>query len=126
MTEDLTAEKLQERCEFWQKVLRLQDWTVKVKLADLADMDAASTMACILTHADRRNAVLSFVRHEQRGKEEFPNSDDHVLVHELLHIYFDDFDTGVGTRFRQAEEQAVDALAGVIVGLQARVQEGPA
>lgn len=124
--QDLVQEALQERCEFWQKLLRLQDWEVKVKLVGMADMETNCHLGSILTHADRRTGLLSVVRSDQRGKEDFPLSDDELIVHELLHIYFDGFNTGVGTPFRQIEEQAVDALSRIIVGLQVLVQEGPA
>lgn len=97
----------------WQPILGLADWGVLVRMAHLKDMPDRFCTCCITPHRLKRQALIQIVPEEEwdNGSSDFPQyNPEQSIVHELLHLHFDPFDTRDNTPERMAEEQAIHAL----------------
>lgn len=94
----MAAEELQALCAEWQKTLRLQDWEIAVRLVSAREFGDLSTHGDCDFHSKKKRAVIRILREEDkdpgvpcehyRHYEAFQESNELVLVHELLHLYF--------------------------------------
>lgn len=102
---------LEKASKYWQGIIGLRDWVVVVKQVRLGDMDGMNIAGDVLIHAEQRRALIRIVDPEELGEELLPRlCGEQVLLHELLHIHFDGFNTEAGTPQRLCEEQAIHAL----------------
>ncbi len=103
-----------ECVEWWKEVLGIRDWCVTVRMGHLKDMSDNGVAGCVTTIASKKHALIQIVPEEEWADETSGNwpsySIEQILVHELLHLHFDVFDTRSGTPERLAEEQAVHKL----------------
>lgn len=118
----MNGRKLQKLCEKWQKRLGLADWDVRARWVGLKKMDGMYNDGHIQISKSRRRARIILVRPAERSKSWVRREDtvELLIVHELLHIHFEAFDTADGSPERLAEEQAVDAIASALVALVRR------
>ncbi len=106
----------------WQKILRLQDWRIVVKVVEEKEMTAPGRWAEIGCEPDRLVATMD-VRRPAFTKEDREMGDADVeatIVHELLHVPL----RGIGN-YRdklkmQLEEQAVERLTAALIELDRR------
>jgi hypothetical protein len=114
----LTQEQLEERLAFWQKVLRLQDWRVRVRLVrqrDLRDPGNQGESEWVL---ENRAAVIRVLEpFDYPSDSVWPQDMERTLVHELLHLHFAPFDAEPDTAESIAQEQAIDCIATGLVAL---------
>ena len=85
----LDEAEAQRVCERWKKILRLQDWTVKVEITKATDISDVSALGGINFY-DHDSAVwIRILRPEDVEQGVFGDDDDQecTLVHELLHIF---------------------------------------
>lgn len=76
-------------CEYWQKIMRLQDWDIDIKLLGAWEMEGRyGTCRAFL---DRRKARIELTRiedyppdHDGDKFEEY----EKTLIHELGHVFF--------------------------------------
>lgn len=101
-----------ECIEYWQGVLGLLDWNIQVRSAKQCDMPSDKAMACVNVNATMKNAMIDIVPEDQWYDSEFGKTYtvEMVLVHEMLHLHFDVFETRCDTPERLGEEQAVHKL----------------
>lgn len=119
----MTDAELRERCAYWQRILRLQDWRVDVRLADSAETDGQLGNCHVFQ--DAKLAIIRILRAETRDltdiySQAFPESDDpeFTLIHELLHIPFDSILNDEAERHEKImQEQALDFVAGALFEL---------
>jgi len=82
----MTVEALIERVEYWQGILGLTHWTIKVELVEECDAgphnSAAVRPSVYYTTADLQ------VTESAMEKDEYER--DAIIVHELIHILFRD------------------------------------
>jgi len=85
------GEELQELLVKWQKRLRLQDWDVKVFYKRHWDLPEAVDGQCRVVPTLKRAYiyVIDPEHHEPSSEEIDQHSEELILIHELLHIYFD-------------------------------------
>jgi hypothetical protein len=112
-----TAEQAQQACREWQKILRLQDWDIKVKIVRqdaLRNLDDQANVNCCLAN---KQALIKLVDPIDYPRDtEWEQDHERSLVHELLHLHF----WGFADKERETEEeQAVCALASAFVRLKA-------
>ena len=127
----MTLAQLKKRVTYWQKKLGIPHIRVDVKLADPRyENDAYATCSPSL-HYDQ--TTITFRTHLIEGTSDVDSRDlDEVIVHELLHFMFRDFDAAARStesqlapqaqellddRLRHEEERLVDKLACEIVRL---------
>jgi hypothetical protein len=106
----------------WQERLRLQDWTLIVRVARLFDLGNA-TLGDIDISKVKRQALIRLL-HPDDFEGQLFHFDGEVrdweltLVHELVHIHFDDTlpaDWMNDRMLLRAVERAVDAIAKALV-----------
>lgn len=110
---ELLLRDLQTACAFWQKHLRIQDWTVTLQVVSYDDIPDA--YGCFRVHADKKAVNIRLLRPDHAPTSDLfpePSYDPfRTLVHELLHVRFYGMRTDLEDEHsRIAEEQAIDAL----------------
>jgi hypothetical protein len=129
----VTLEHAQARCAYWQKVLRLQDWDVEVRIVRQRDM-AHGGAAELRTSSPYRAAVLTL-----RDPIDFKPSEsiydgrmrdmEDSIVHELLHLHTRDLNLPVAapddesTPIEVAHERCIDAISAAMITLERQADE---
>ena len=106
--------ELQERVEYWQKLLRLQDWIVTAKLVRYHELSDGCD-AQIRHSIQNKDAELMIMEPDDVAHGD-PFDMDWLIVHELLHhhitpIYYED-DKAVET------EQAIESMTYGFIALE--------
>lgn len=118
----MTEAELVAACRKWQVRLRLQDWTVVVRLArmhEMRDEDGADRGGTIMRYSRDRLATIKILDSVDYPPEcALPEDQEATLVHELLHIYTDALQLPAEGSKHIAEEQMVNALAEALVALE--------
>lgn len=123
MTEDLAR----ERCAYWQKVLRLEDWDLDVRLVrrQVLPRGVGATDASLYRRAKIR--LLDPLDHYD---EAWPQDNDVelTLVHELLHLVFEEAGRPAlkneDSAEYQAFERAIEHTAVALLRLDRAAQAG--
>lgn len=111
--------QLEDKCVEWKKILRLQDWIVDLKIARERDFVLKDANAEISLNEEHKLAFVKILDPVDFDIDQLsPQDMEESLVHELLHIHF--WPLRVGTGDNTAEEQAINMIAGALVGLYRR------
>jgi len=116
----LTLDQATARCADWQRLLRLQDWDVEVRLERRHAMPIKTAVGCSSINKYRR-AVIQLVDPIDFTADDCLTERDMeaTLVHELLHLHF--YDLNVPTPDQAPEnvalERAIEAIARGLVAL---------
>lgn len=114
---------LAARCEYWQRVLRLQDWDVRLDIARMADLGVGTLGECDPS-AVKRQAKITLLDERDLGPQKFWFDGESwdweiTLVHELLHLHLHDV---VGKDYQTpaglAAERAIHAISKALVALE--------
>jgi hypothetical protein len=119
----LTQEELESRCTYWQKVLRLQDWDVHVRIARQCDFNNEEAIGeCRATLTKKTALIYVLDPVDFHPASEWPQDMEEILVHELLHLHFDPF---WSWKHRTTQEQAIQCIATGLVRVhrEARTQQ---
>ncbi len=115
-TEPLSQENLESLLAEWQKILRLQDWQIKVSFARGHEIEGHQGRITI--YLNFKQALIKLRNPIDWTDEDFPDDTEVDLVHELIHLHINTFDTTKpGTLERVALEQVDELLARALVGL---------
>jgi len=113
-------DQLQADRAYWQKVLRLQDWDIEVKVVRARDMNLEESAASVNWVLPKRMASVAI-----RDPIDYPpglmgEQDQEVsLVHELLHLHYAGFDeTERGSLQETLLEQSIEAISRALVLLK--------
>jgi hypothetical protein len=120
----VSEEELRERLEYWQRVLRLQDWRIDVQRvgSDKLGVDLGD----VTTDSSARHAMVQILSEEAKDptnpwQKTFPiyYDEEYTLVHELLHIVFDELieHSAEDSDKNHREEQAINAVAEALITL---------
>ncbi len=116
-----TEDELRIKCAEWQKILRLQDWDVRTSIIRERDMVTTESNAEISVNVQHRLAQLRIVDPIDYGDDNLnPLDMERYLVHELLHIHLWPFTESLEGPFQDAEEQALNMIAGALIELKRR------
>lgn len=119
------AQECQEQLDFWQKLLRLQDWQVKLEFWPHHALE--TSVAKTIWNGGNKSATIALrFPHEMGAVEhEWPAGEagdyDLSLVHELLHLMFFPMEC----KLTMAEEQACNLIASALVQLYRVHPQGP-
>ena len=103
-----TIKELTVFCREWQKTLRLQDWRVKIVLADKHEI--ADKQADVYIVPKCKQAKIRVNLHCQ--SEEFADPWEVAVLHELVHLHIEPIvDKELSNERHMLYEQAVDLLA---------------
>jgi hypothetical protein len=120
----MTQEQLEEKLAVWQKRLRLQDWHLIAQLVRKQDMKMDGNAEIALNRIRLRGQILILPPEEQMPSSMGFGRDSvkHLLAHELLHIFFNPFQTENDSPLGDAEEQAVERLAMAFVEMDDEIE----
>ncbi len=110
----LTEKQLHQCLAKWQKILRLQDWDIRLHLARHSEMHNGQASGEISVFDLKKIATIHILHMEDFNLIGAAETQDmeYTLVHELMHIYLHPM------KCRQVdEEQAVHRLATALVAL---------
>jgi hypothetical protein len=104
----------------WQRILRLQDWEVKVAARRERAMQSNDCEGCNRYQPDLKRASIH-IRDplDEPEDADFPADPEATIVHELLHLHFAPFYVTKGL-LNTLQEQAIEVIAQSLVGLKRR------
>lgn len=116
----MTQKQVNARLRYWQKVLRLQDWTLFAEITRAFDLDedcGAGQNNVLLAHKTAK--ILLRDPSDYTGRQWVPIDVERILVHELLHCHFE----GLWPKERKTscnvpEEQVINALTDALIELE--------
>jgi hypothetical protein len=116
----LTEQQAAAALEEYQRILRLQDWRISVRICAAAEIDNRS-QAQINWHLARRSATIRLLcPADYLTRYEEPQDMEVDLVHELCHIHLIGLNVAADTPEDLAQEQAIEALSEAVVALRRR------
>lgn len=111
----VTQQQLERRCRYWQKMLGLSDWKIKVKLARPEEMDDEDNQGeCAVSSSNREASIRILHPTHYPTTSPFPQDWEATLLHELIEVYFDPFKVEKGP-MNLIQEQAIQAIANGLV-----------
>lgn len=121
----LTLEQARDRCTYWQRMLRLQDWDIEVLIVRRRELCATGTSLGSATIDTYRRARIRLADPLDYVDADWPIDRDMeaTLLHELVHLHLDDLrvpetDTnGRRTGENIALERATEAIARALLML---------
>jgi len=113
-----TLPRLRELCRQWQKLLRLQDWDVRISWARGHGIDLATQTEGLCEWVARRKEAKIKVLDPVDWESMDTCDAEQILVHELLHLRFYGFAAKDDTPEDVAQEQAIHALSMALVMLK--------
>ena len=106
----------QAKLQYWQRALRLTDWTVALKIARAWDLSANTQGRCQWTLSRKEASIKILDSRDYEPGLCFPQDQEVTLVHELLHLHFAQVDTfEAGTPLDNALESAIHAISLALV-----------
>lgn len=117
----MTNKELQRLTKFWQKVLRLQDWELEVRITRGRDMaDDGHQGECHYIQSLKQAKILIVDPIDYPSEAWEPQDIERTLCHELLHLHFAPFysEKSEDDPERTAQEQAIEILARAYVNLK--------
>lgn len=91
----MTLAQLKRRIAYWQRSLPdlgISHWTIDASIVEAPDGNDGSA-ACVHSMSDYDHASMEFARAWLRANE--LKEIDRVIIHELLHIVFRDYDSTI-------------------------------
>lgn len=113
----LTQEQLEERLVYWQKVLRLQDWDIRIRLCRRWELPGEHLDGNCRYHLDSKTAQISILCSDDYEPGWRPYDAERILLHELIHLHLIPLNISNDAPEAVAEEQAVNLLACAFVKL---------
>jgi hypothetical protein len=108
-------------CEKWQKILHIQDWQVKPRLARYYDMPdgKGGHISFSRPHRTASIKILDPADYDPTWTN-FPEDIERSLVHELIHLVFAVFDQHFGDDLIRLEEIAINSLERSLIEMDRR------
>lgn len=113
-----TEDELRAKCAEWQKILRLQDWDVRVSIVRENQMLTKESNAEINVNVQHKLARLRVIDPIDYHPDNLnPQDMEKSLVHELLHIHLWQFTEELEGALQDAEEQALNMITDALIKL---------
>jgi hypothetical protein len=127
MSLTLSQDDARERCTYWQRLLRLQDWDVDVRVVRRATLGSPGSCGSCEGGTYRRAIIriadpVDFTPDEPARLRDMEDT----LLHELLHLHLHDLRVPRAkegereTAEQIAEERAIEAVVGALLTLERR------
>jgi hypothetical protein len=111
-------------CAYWQKILRIQDWHVEVRIIRAVEFHLAESAGEVHTFGLKRRAIIHLLHQDDwklgnKGIFARPPDHEYTLIHELLHIVMHDVTPAYekDSPKYDAEERAIYQLACALLEL---------
>lgn len=112
----MNLENLQQILLEWQRILKLLDWDISVKV--VPHREAEEAWGNVRWNLDEKFADIKLLDPADQSGGMRPYNVEETLVHELLHLHFAPFDATTGTHEQRFQEQAINAIARALVNLK--------
>jgi hypothetical protein len=110
---------------YWAAVLRLSDWRIKGKLVRAWDLDYNKQGSCKWTLSRKEAHIKIMDTLDYDPDFIYPQDQEEVLVHELLHLHFAPFDKfDLDTLEGVAIEQAIQSIAAALIKVHREKSDG--
>lgn len=123
---EASHKELQRHLRYWQKRLRLTDWTVTIRFAskkELCDGDEDISQGLNVYNLNARTSEILVIRPDDYDPSTYPNKEqqdiENTVVHELLHLHLAPWQTESEAEDIQ-QEQAIEAMSYALVSLKRR------
>jgi hypothetical protein len=114
----VTLDDLKARRDYWQEILRLQDWDVPLRVCRSYAMKREDCLAYIEVYENKREAHITFLDPSDYDPDGWPQEElEQSLIHELIHLHLWAFNPEEDTPQWTAMEQAVHSLAQAVYRL---------
>lgn len=110
--------ELQKLVDYWQSVLRLNDWNIKAEFVDNKDMMAPNAQGACGYSLKEKRAVIHVRTERDHNQQPFEYDAEQILVHELLHCHFAGIEPDENTLQEVVLEQGIDLIAEALVRLR--------
>lgn len=113
---DLTGQ-LYEWLEYWQPILRLQDWNITVNVRRRYDMSDHDVLGRVHRHTESKDAYVEILSTQDVGAHQKGDDADYevTLLHELLHIHFAFMNNDEDAARQLQEELIINTLTRVLL-----------
>lgn len=119
------ADKLQrdltDRLGYWQKVLRLQDWNLTIRIVNNGDLDAHGAVDGNVKFKQGVIKIADPATVDPKSGDRCPLDPEVTLVHELVHLHFCPFEHLIDQEKNKQEhlyeELAIELVAQALVNL---------
>jgi len=81
----LTIDELEDLCAKYQKLLRIQDWNIDIKIVHPSELEEKNTLAHVHARLHSMYATIQFA--DPEVMKDVGNMHQ-TLIHELLHVVF--------------------------------------
>ena len=116
----ITEKEATRLCRFWQRILRLQDWTLAVRVVrgNGLILPENTQGRCLMT-PNRKEALIQLLDPIDYAPDCMSHQDmEATLVHEILHPHFVPFEAKPETPEETAQEQAIHVISQGLVHLK--------
>lgn len=80
---------MEELLRYWQKVLRLEDWTIALETeCEPHKLEIENTDGTVEYTEANKTAIIRILAEKCYGKQIRPYDPTRILIHELLHLKF--------------------------------------
>ena len=119
----LNSEELQERLDYWQNVLGLQNWQIKVIVVKDEDMPIKNTQGVCSMIEPIRSATIYILDPEDFDMEH-PFNMEQIIIHELLHCKTNCYTQHLKRKSKKylMYEQENDHLATILYNLNKKAE----
>jgi len=114
----MTDQDLNQLCEKWKEILRLQDWDTKITLTRKYNMWQENVQGEVSFTTPKKMAVIHVIDPIDYDPSIVVEQDiEKTVVHELLHLHLAEWSDMTEDGTPVSGEQAINALAGALVNL---------
>ena len=113
----LTQKQLEAKLEYWQKRLQMRDWNINVCLVKQSAM-ARDKAAQVTLCPTKMQADVTIVTEDTYTYDLEPYDAEFLLLHELMHVRFADFDNPEVQSETRGVERAINALCYALLELK--------
>lgn len=123
MMKQLSTAQLEKLRDYWQQVLRLQDWDIIIKIKRGYEM--GNDCGNVNYQGYSKKAIINLLDPDDYSNEDFAYDIEETLVHELLHLRFSGAvnNASDGSASSNAEEIAIDQTAEAFVELHTIISD---
>jgi len=113
-----SQEELDAGVAKWAKVLRLQDWDIKICIKRQSEMSCDQVNGENRWTLSNKESLICLLDPVDYPKDcRWEQDHEQTLVHELLHLHLAEWPVGKNGKATTAEEQAICCLADALVKL---------
>lgn len=118
------SEDLDQLLEYWQKALRLQDWTGTAEYANLVEFTDQFAGGDIDHCYQQKGFKIKIVPPDQLAKDCYgEKAAESTIIHELLHLHFQPFMEKEAGPKKDSQELAINKISEALYRLRCELRD---